>query len=140
MPPKRKEAVAKNKNETPPAKTIKGERKVESEKTPSVLPDQGTSSGTAGFKSLAKPAEELDAEQFSQFLKQNTELLKLFSDLWGQGYDEVAHDMEQWIWFYEFNALVYRNMARPDKKKNEFYIYMEPPTWLNSTSQGTGEC
>ena len=83
MPPKRKEAVAKNKHETPPAKTTKGAKKIKSEKTSSVLPDQGTSGGMAGFKPLAKPAEELDAEQFSQFLKQNTEQLKLYSDLRG---------------------------------------------------------
>ena len=69
MPPKRKEAAAKDKNEAPPAKTTKGGKKIESEKTPSVLPDQGTSGGMAAFKPLVKPAEELDAEQFSQFLK-----------------------------------------------------------------------
>ena len=34
MPPKRKKTAAKNKNEAPPAKTIKGEKKIESEKTP----------------------------------------------------------------------------------------------------------
>ena len=62
---------------------MEGEKKIKSEKTPSVLQEQGTSGGTAAFKPLAKPAEELDAEKFSQFLKQNTELLKLFSDLWG---------------------------------------------------------
>ena len=71
------------KNEAPPAKTTKGEKKIKSEKTPSVLPDQGTSGAIAAFKPLAKPAEELDAEQFSQFLEQNTELLELFSNLWG---------------------------------------------------------
>ena len=32
MPPKRKGAAAKNKNEAPPAKTIKGEKKFESDK------------------------------------------------------------------------------------------------------------
>ena len=133
MPPKRKEAAAKNKNEAPPAKTTKGEKKIESEKTPSVLPDQGTSGGMAAFKPLAKPVEELDAEQFSQFLEQNTELLKLFSNLQGQGYDEVLRDMERWIRFYEFNALASHFIAGPDKKKNEFYIYMKPPTWLNRT-------
>ena len=83
MPPKRKGAAAKNKNEAPPAKTAKGEKNIKSEKTATVSPDQGTSSGTATFKPLAKPAEELDAEEFAQFLKQNTELLKLFSDLRG---------------------------------------------------------
>ena len=40
-------AAAKNKNKAPPAKTTKGEGKIESEKTPSVLPDQGTSGGKA---------------------------------------------------------------------------------------------
>ena len=84
MPPKRKEAVAKNKNEAPPAKTTKSERKIKSEKTPSELPDQGTSGGMAAFKPLAKQAEELDTEQFSQFLEQNTELLELFSNLRGK--------------------------------------------------------
>ena len=88
----------------------------------------------AGFKPLAKPAEELDAKQLLQFLKQNTELLKLYSDLWGRGYDEVAQDMEQWIRLYKFNALVCRTMARTDRQKNKFHIYMEPPRWLNSTS------
>ena len=83
MPPKRKGAAAKNKNEAPPAKTIKGEKKIKSEKTPNELPDQGTSSGIAAFKHLEKPAEKLDTEEFKQFLKQNTELLKLFSDLRG---------------------------------------------------------
>ena len=82
MPPKRKEAAAKNKSEGLPARTMEGEEKIKSEKT-SVLQEQGTSGGTAAFKPLAKPAEELDAEEFSQFLKQNTELLKLFSDLQG---------------------------------------------------------
>ena len=58
----------------------------------------------------------------------NTELLELFSNLQGQGYDEVLHVMERWIRFYEFNALAACFMAGPDKKKNEFYIYMKPPT------------
>ena len=40
-------AAARNKNETPAAKTTKGEGTIESEKTPSVLPDQGTSGGKA---------------------------------------------------------------------------------------------
>ena len=84
MPPKRKEAAAKNKSEVPPARTMEGDEKIKSEKTPGVLQEQGTSGGKAAFKPLAKPAEELDAEEFSQFLKQNTELLKLFSDLWGE--------------------------------------------------------
>ena len=134
MPPKRKEAAAKNKSEAPPARTTEGEEKIKSEKTPSVLEEQGTSGGSAAFKPLAKPAEELDAEEFSQFLKQNTELLKLFSDLQGRGYDEVAQDMEKWIRFYEFNALVSHTMEGPGRKKNEFYVYMEPLRWLNSTS------
>ena len=134
MPPKRKKAAAKNKSEAPPARTMEGDEKIKSEKTPSVLQEQGTSGGTAAFKPLVKPAEELDAEEFSQFLKQNTELLKLYSDLRGRGYDEVAQDMEQWIRFYEFNALVCRTMAGPDKKKNKFHIFMEPPRWLNTTS------
>ena len=87
MLPKRKEAVAKNKNEALPAKMTKGEKKIKSEKAPSVLPDQDTSGGMAAFKPLPKTAQELDAEQFSQFLEQNTELLELFSNLRGQGYD-----------------------------------------------------
>ena len=134
MPAKRKGAAAKNKNEAPPAKTAKGQKKIKSEKTPNKLPDQGTSSGTATFKHLEKPAEKLDADEFAQFLKQNTELLKLFSDLWGQGYEEVARDMEQWIWFYEFNALVCRTMEGPGRKKNKFQVYMEPPSWLDCMS------
>ena len=47
MPPKRKKTAAKNKNEAPPAKTIKGEKKIESEKTPTVLLDPGATGGTA---------------------------------------------------------------------------------------------
>ena len=93
MPPKRKEAAAKNRSEAPPARTMEGDEKIKSEKTPGVLQAQGTSGGKAAFKPLAKSAEELDAEEFSQFLKQNTELLKLFSDLRGQGYDEVVFNM-----------------------------------------------
>ena len=104
------------------------------ENTAIVSPDQGTSSGTATFKPLAKPAEKLDAEEFKQFLKQNTELLKLFSDLWGQGYDEVAWVMEQWIRFYEINALVTHTMEGPGREKNKFYMYMESPRWLDCTS------
>ena len=134
MPPKRKGAAAKNKNEAPPAKTIKGEKKIESEKTPNELPDQGTSSGTATFKHLEKPAEELDAEEFAQFLKQNTELLKLFSDMRGQGYEEVARDLEEWIRFYEFNALVRRTMEGPGREKIKFQVFMKPPAWLKCTS------
>ena len=41
MPPKRKKTAAKNKNEAPPAKTIKGEKKIKSEKTPTTSPDSG---------------------------------------------------------------------------------------------------
>ena len=134
MPPKRKGAAAKTKNEAPPAKTAKGEKKIESEKTSNELPDQGTSSGTATFKPLEKPAEKLDAEEFAQFLKQNTELLKLYSDLQGRGYEKVAWDMEQWIRFYEFNALVCRTMQGPGRKKNKFQVYMEAPSWLDCTS------
>ena len=138
MPPKWKGAAAKNKNEAPPAKTNKGEKKIESDKkTPNELPDQGASSGTATFKHLEKPAEELDAEEFKQFLKQNTELLKLFSDLWGRGYEEVARDMEQWIRFYEFNALVRRTMEGPGREKIKFQVFMEPPSWLNCRSSAT---
>ena len=128
MPPKRKEVVAKNKDEAPPAKTTKGEKKIKSEKTWNELPDQGTSSGTATFKHLEKPAEKLDAKDFKQFLKQNTELLKLFSDLQGRGYEEVARDMEQWIQFYEFYALVCHTMEGPGRKKNKFQLFMEPPS------------
>ena len=47
MPPKRKKTAAKNKNEALPAKTIKGEKKIESEKTPTVSPDPGATGGTA---------------------------------------------------------------------------------------------
>ena len=47
MPPKRKKTAAKNKNEAPPAKKIKGEKKIESEKTPTVLLDPGATGGTA---------------------------------------------------------------------------------------------
>ena len=46
---------------------------------------------------------------------------------------EVLQDLERWIWFYEFNTLASHFIARSDKKKNEFYIYMKPPTWLNRT-------
>ena len=134
MPPKRKGAAAKKKIKAPPTKTKEGEKKIRSEKTPNELPDQGTSSGTATFKHLEKPAEELDAEEFKQFLKQNTELLKLYSDLRGRGYEEVAWDMEQWIRFYEFNALVCHTMEGPGREKNKFQVYMEPPSWLDCTS------
>ena len=41
MPPKRKKTVAKDKNEAPPAKTIKGEKKIESEKAPPKSQQQG---------------------------------------------------------------------------------------------------
>ena len=139
MPPKRKGAAAKNKNEAPPAKTVKGEKNIKSEKKATVSPDQGTSSGTVTFKPLAKPAEELDPEEFAQFLKQNTKLLKLFSDLWGRGYEEVARDMEQWIWFYEFNALVCRTMEGPGREKNKFKVYMEPPSWLDCMNSTMAE-
>ena len=47
MPPKRKKTAAKNKNEAPPAKTIKGEKKIERKKTPTVLLDPGATGGTA---------------------------------------------------------------------------------------------
>ena len=47
MPPKRKKTAARNKNEAPPAKTIKGEKRIESEKTPTVSPDPGATGGTA---------------------------------------------------------------------------------------------
>ena len=47
MPPKRKKTATKNKNEAPPAKTIKCEKKIESEKTPTVSPDPGATGGTA---------------------------------------------------------------------------------------------
>ena len=47
MPPKRKKTAAKNKHEAPPAKTIKGEKKIKSEKTPTVSPDSGATGGTA---------------------------------------------------------------------------------------------
>ena len=134
MPPKRKGAAAKNKNEAPPAKTAKGEKNIQSEKTATVSTDQGTSSGTATFKPLAKPAEDLDAEEFAQFLKQNTELLKLFSDMRGRGYEEVARDLEEWIRFYEFNALFICTMKGLGREKNKFCIYMEPPAWLKCTS------
>ena len=39
--------AAKNKNEALPAKTIKSEKKIESEKTPTVSPDPGATGGTA---------------------------------------------------------------------------------------------
>ena len=41
MPPKRKKTAAKDKNEAPPAKTIKGEKKIESEKAPPKSQQQG---------------------------------------------------------------------------------------------------
>ena len=47
MPPKREKTAAKNKNEAPLAKTIKGEKKIQSEKTPTVSPDPGATGGTA---------------------------------------------------------------------------------------------
>ena len=47
MPPKRKKTAAKNKNEALPAKTIKGEKKIKSEKTSTVSPDPGATGGTA---------------------------------------------------------------------------------------------
>ena len=46
MPPKPKEAAAEDKNEAPPAKTAKGEKKIEKEKTPTVSPDQGATGET----------------------------------------------------------------------------------------------
>ena len=41
MPPKRKEAAAKDKNEAPPAKTAKGEKKIVNEKAPPKSQQQG---------------------------------------------------------------------------------------------------
>ena len=47
MPPKRKKTAAKNKNEALPAKTIKGEKKIKSEKTPTVSLDPVATGGNA---------------------------------------------------------------------------------------------
>ena len=54
MPPKRKKTAAKNKNEALLAKTIKGEKKIESEKTPTVSPDPGATGGTATLDRIGK--------------------------------------------------------------------------------------
>ena len=80
MPPKQKGAAAENKNEAPPAKTIKGEKKIESgEKTSTVSPDQGTTGepatpkreGTAEkTKQTARRYIFYRCEELSRLLKQ----------------------------------------------------------------------
>ena len=116
MPPKRKRvaaSVSKGKYEAPPAKTTKGKKENKSKKTPTVSPDQGTTGETAAFKRW----EEIELQ--SQFLKQNKEMLELFQNQWGQGYDEVLQDMEHVIRIIESNALHNGWFVGPDKEKDK---------------------
>ena len=116
MPPKRKRAeasAAKGKDEAPPAKTTKGKKENKSKKTPTVSPDQGTTGETAAFKRW----EEIESQ--SQFLKQNKEILELFQNQRGQGYDEVLQDMELVIRIIESNAFRNGWFAGPDKEKEK---------------------
>ena len=52
-------------------------------------------------------------------MKQNKEMLELFQNQWGQGYDEVLQDMEHAIRIIESNALCNGWFTGPDKEKDE---------------------
>ena len=90
------------------------------EKTPSVIPDQGTTGEPAAPIPLSEAAMEnkVEAEQ-SQFLNPYKKTLELFENLQRQGYDDVLQNLEYWIWFLEFNAMLLRNIAEQDKKKDK---------------------
>ena len=116
MPPKRKRAVAsvaKGKDEAPPAKTTKGKKENKSKKTQTVSPDQGKTGETAAFKWW----EEIESQ--SQFLKQNKEMLELFQNQWGQGYDELLKAIEWYIRTIETIALYHDFLTGPDKEKDK---------------------
>ena len=84
MSPKWKGAAAEDKIEAPPAKTTKGEKKIKSEKTPSELPDQGTSGGTAAFEPLEKPVEGTSTRSFDdtfELMKKNWDFKHSFNRL-----------------------------------------------------------
>ena len=102
--------------EAPPAKTTKGKKENKSKKTLTVSPDQGTTGETAAFKQW----EEIESQ--SQFLKQNKEMLELFQNRWGQGYDELLQAMEQYIRTVETVALYHDFFTGPDKEKDKVTV------------------
>ena len=103
MPPKGKKAAAKNKSEAPPAKTTEGEKKIKSEKTPTVSPDPGAT-GETTTSSESKEAgaqiglseEEKDAREEVEFEKYATILKEGRAQFGCEGYLTIlVHSCEK---------------------------------------------